>query len=140
MDEGKTKPVEVWYLHHDDSTLFVEVRDGETRTLQVSPAKIRRFEVSQERSGGAWTGFKIGWVVGGFASTFALMADPEIDSSETAAAALLGFAFFGPLVGLVGSLIGSGVSNDRWVEVWERDRPDGGPGGGERPNGAGGSP
>jgi hypothetical protein len=69
-----------------------------------------------------------------------MMADPEIDSSEAAGAALISFGFFGPVVGLVGSLIGSGAHKDRWVEIWDRDGGGGAPGDGGSGGARGGSP
>jgi hypothetical protein len=139
-DEGKSKPVDVWYLGHDDSMLFVEVRGAETKTFQIDPAHIKRFEVSQERSSCAWNGFVIGWLAGGATFMVLMMADPEIDSSEAAGAALISFGFFGPVVGLVGSLIGSGTHKDRWVEIWDRDGGAGPPGDGGSGGAKGGSP
>jgi hypothetical protein len=120
---GESRSLTGFYVRHNDSTLYVNAGSTKrTEPLEIHRERIVRFEVSQERASHAWKGFGLGVLVLGAAATAALLASDEFSADETAAAGVLGVAFYGPLGGLVGSLVGGAIPKDRWVLIWNHSR------------------
>ena len=118
---GESRSVTGRYVRHDDSTLCVRTGPSELGDLvEVNPDRVVRLEVSQERGSHAWKGFALGWMVGGAAAMAALQASDEFDRDEKAATLVLGVAFYGPLSGLLGSVVGGSIPKNRWVLIWDR--------------------
>ena len=131
LSDGEPRTTKVWYLRDNDSTIFVRSNPDDDRSaLEIRTDQITRFDVSQEMSTHVVRGFFVGWFVTGLATTLALVSSDEVDPDETLEAVAVGFGIYGPLGGLLGSIVGDRFQKDRWVTVWERNgRP--GPGAGE---------